>query len=121
MFLIIIIYFYCIIILLFWTSLGVLITVFIANYQVRDIIIKAIVLPLGFSAPVFYVLDSAPKILKIFAKFNPTTYQLNGIRGLVFSTNNFISITLPILFTICILIITSIVISKSKLYTSERS
>jgi ABC-type polysaccharide/polyol phosphate export permease len=67
--------------LAFWTSLAMLLTSVIRNYEQRDIMVSLLVLPISFSAPVFYSLENAPAYLRILAWLNPLSYQVNAVRA----------------------------------------
>ncbi|MTW37930.1 ABC transporter permease, partial [Streptococcus pneumoniae] len=70
-----------IVVLLFWDSLAILLTMFINDYRRRDIVIRFVLTPLGFTAPVFYLIDSAPSIARWIGQLNPLTYQLTILRN----------------------------------------
>ncbi|MDO4412711.1 ABC transporter permease [Cutibacterium sp.] len=65
----------------FWSLIGIVITGFVSNYQTRDFIVNIMMLPLSFSAPVFYRLDGAPLFVRILARINPLSYQVQWVRG----------------------------------------
>lgn len=69
------------VLLLFWSGLAIVMTAVIRNYQQRDTIIGLLMLPLTFSAPVFFSLETAPRYLQIVAQFNPLTYQVMAMRN----------------------------------------
>jgi ABC-2 type transport system permease protein len=68
---------------MFWTSLALLVTAGVKNYQQRDLIVSLSILPLTFSAPIFYQLDAAPRYLRIIGYVNPLTYQVMAMRSAV--------------------------------------
>ncbi|WP_240187241.1 ABC transporter permease [Streptococcus lutetiensis] len=108
-----------ILILLFWNSIGILITMFINDYRRRDIVIRFLLTPLGFSAPVFYIMDSAPEVIRLFGKINPLTYQLEIIRDVYF--NNIYFGVIGILLTSVVAIVVAIlVIPRINLILIER-
>ena len=53
----------------------------IRSYRAGDFLLTVIVMPLTFSAPVFYSLDSVPTFLRLIARVNPLTYQVELVRG----------------------------------------
>lgn len=108
------------IVLLFWNSLGILITMFINDYQTRDIVISFLLTPLGFTAPVFYILDSAPRLVQWFGYLNPLTYQLSALRDVAFGIPNQLSLVLIISLSLIMLFFTSIVIARIDLVLKER-
>lgn len=109
-----------VIVLIFWNSIGILITMFINNYQKRDIVIRFLFTPLGFTAPVFYILDSAPRFVQWFGNLNPLTYQLNVIRDVAFGIQRQHSLFLIIFLSLIMLFFTSIVIARVELVLKER-
>jgi ABC-2 type transport system permease protein len=108
------------IILLFWNSIGILITMFIHNYQTRDIIIRFLLTPLGFTAPVFYALESAPLFIQLFGKLNPLTYQLMIIRDAAFGSQNIYSVFSISILSLLAISISVLVMSKIELVLKER-
>lgn len=106
--------------LIFWTSLGVLLTVFINDYQKRDTIIAMSIMPIGFSAPTFYVIDAVPNYINFIASFNPLTYQIMAMRSIIYGQPNLMYIILTIGLTTFVLIICSIVLLKVKLVVNEK-
>ncbi len=69
------------VLLTFWTTLAILITAWISNYEQRDIMMGLLILPMTFGAPVFYSLDTAPRYLQIIAFCNPLSYQVMAVRN----------------------------------------
>lgn len=106
--------------LLFWTSLGTLITVFINDYQKRDSILAMLILPLGFTAPTFYLIDTVPNYIKIVTHFNPLTYQITAIRSIMFDEPNLPFIALTVSLTILSFATCSVVLHKAKLVIKEK-
>ncbi|PAF07512.1 ABC transporter permease [Shouchella clausii] len=106
--------------LLFWTSLGILMTVFINDYQRRDTIIAMFILPIGFSAPTFYLMESVPFYINVIAYLNPLTYQITAIRSALFGDLqvNFVFVSLSLSFLS--IVISSLVLMKTKLVVKER-
>lgn len=72
---------------LFWSALAILATIGINSYEKRDLLIRFILTPLGFTAPTFYILSSVPQFVRFFAYCNPLTYQLAALRQLAFKQN----------------------------------
>lgn len=66
----------------FWCSVGIIITSIVTNYQTRDFIVSIMMLPLTFSAPVFYRLENAPRFVQLLSTANPLTYQVEWVRGI---------------------------------------
>lgn len=108
------------VVLLFWTSLGVLITMFINDYQKRDIVIRFLITPLGFTAPVFYLYDTALRVVQIFGAINPLSYQLAVLRDTFFGIQSSLQIFLLILASLLSIVVTAIIIPKINLVLVER-
>jgi len=63
-----------------WTLMAAAITAFFKNYTQRDLFLSFILLPLTFTAPVFYSMDKAAFYLQIISKLNPFSYQVIAMR-----------------------------------------
>ena len=107
--------------LFFWISLGTGITMFIKTYQVRDMVLTFLIMPLSFSAPSFYILQSAPKFVQIIATINPLTYQLEAMRQAAFGIIHPLSIIYVTLFSIISLFIASLIVHHTELITNEQT
>ena len=105
--------------MLFWLSLGTLLTICINSYQTRDLLLTFLIMPLSFSAPSFYVLVDAPFFIQILSIINPLTYQLQAIREVAFGIFNLQSLILMFSFSFFSLLLATYFISKAKLTTSE--
>lgn len=68
---------------IFWSALAIVVTGFVRDYHVRDVVVTWVMLPLSMAAPVFYPIESAPTYLQWLAKANPLTYQVEGMRDLL--------------------------------------
>ncbi|AQQ55513.1 hypothetical protein B0X71_19815 (plasmid) [Planococcus lenghuensis] len=105
--------------ILFWSTLGVIITTSIHNYQQRDLIISLMVLPLIFTAPTFFSLDNVPTYMKVVAFFNPLTYQTNSIRSALTNQVSLLEMSATIFLSIIVLVIFIILSKKIKLLNNE--
>lgn len=105
--------------LFFWISLGTVITMFIKTYQMRDMVLTFLIMPLSFSAPSFYVLHDAPSFIQILALINPLTYQLNAMRAAAFGTVSEVSVMYVLLFSLAGLLLAARVIRHTNLLTNE--
>ncbi|MCO5216732.1 MAG: ABC transporter permease [Thermomicrobiales bacterium] len=85
---------------LFWAALAVIITGFVRDYVVRDIVVTWVMLPLSMAAPVFYPIETAPSYLRWIARFNPLAYQVDALRTVLldgtFTTTGYVMIALTI-------------------------
>lgn len=109
-----------IVVLLFWDSLAILLTMFINDYRRRDIVIRFVLTPLGFTAPVFYLIDSAPSIVRWIGQLNPLTYQLTILRNFYFKNSTTLELVFLLLTSLLVLISVSFIIPKIKLILIER-
>lgn len=64
----------------FWSMVGVALTILFKNYQQRDSVLLLLTLPMIFSAPVFYPLDSAQSYIRAISYVNPLAYQVEAVR-----------------------------------------
>lgn len=85
---------------LFWSALAVVITGFVRDYVVRDIVVTWVMLPLSMAAPVFYPIETAPTYLQWIARFNPLAYQVETLRGTLlhgtFTATGYVMIALTV-------------------------
>lgn len=105
--------------MIFWLSVGTLLTIGINSYQTRDLLLTFLIMPLSFSAPSFYVLVDAPFFIQILATINPLTYQLQAIREVAFSIFNWQSLGLMCSFSLISLYLAVHFISKADLTSKE--
>ncbi|MBK0348312.1 ABC transporter permease [Aerococcaceae bacterium zg-ZJ1578] len=108
-----------VLILMFWSAIAVVITLRINNYEVRDNIISFVLTPLGFTAPVFYVLEYVPSWMQFIAKINPVTYQLGAIRSGFFEGIYMQPIFILIILLCLSVYISSLLITKADLKLNE--
>lgn len=67
----------------FWAALAIIVTGFVRDYVVRDMVVSWMMLPLSLAAPVFYQLETAPTYLQWIARFNPLAWQVNALRSVM--------------------------------------
>lgn len=109
------------IILEFWSSLGILLSTKIATYEKRDLIMTLIFTPISYAAPMLYALSHhAPWILKALTSINPLTYQLKTLRSIAYGNFDIISISIGVGVTIAMIIIMQIILKCMQLTLSER-
>lgn len=65
----------------FWGALAIIVTSFVRDYVVRDMVVSWMMLPLSLAAPVFYQLETAPTYLQWIARFNPLAWQVEALRS----------------------------------------
>jgi len=100
---------FIVIAILFWTSLLLCIAMSINNYRTRDFIMDVVLLPVIFSAPLFYSLDEAPFIISFLSKLNPLTYQVNALRDIAIGNYDLNSILILILSSVVLYIVAILV------------
>ncbi len=105
--------------MLFWLSLGTLLTIGINSYQTRDLLLTFLIMPLSFSAPSFYILNDAPFFIQVLATINPLTYQLQAIREVAFGICNLKSLIIMFSFSIVSVLLATYCITKANLTTNE--
>lgn len=109
------------IILEFWSSLGILLSTKIATYEKRDLIMTLIFTPISYAAPTLYALPHhAPWILKALTSINPLTYQLKALRSIAYGNFDIVSISIGVGITMAMIIITQIILNRMQLTLSER-
>lgn len=118
-------YKFCIILLvlvisvLFWSSLLICISLFIKNYKQRDFVMNILMLPILFSAPLFYSFDNAPTVLKIISGLNPLNYQVQAMRTIAFGITNFKYIIIVFALTIIAYICAVFLLSRTDFKNDE--
>lgn len=65
---------------MYWSCIALIATAGIRNYHHRDLIVTLSVMPLTFSAPIFFAMESMPAYLQWIAHINPLTYQITAMR-----------------------------------------
>ncbi|SHH19545.1 ABC-2 type transport system permease protein [Caloranaerobacter azorensis DSM 13643] len=89
--------------ILFWTSLGIVLAMIVKNYHQRDLLISIIILPITFTAPIFYSLDNVPLYVNIISKINPLTYFVELIRSILLRKPNMLILSIALIIT-CFLV-----------------
>ena len=105
--------------LVFWFSLGVIISLGTVSYRTRDLILGILLLPIIFAAPTFYSLDNS-KVLYYISKLNPLTYQLTSMRTVIFDMELDINTYVTIFLSLIMFVLAISVIIKSELLGDER-
>jgi len=86
--------------IIFWSSTLLCIAMLIKNYRQRDFIMNTLMLPIMFSAPLFYSLENAPILLRIISAANPLTYQVEAMRGIAFGNDDIGNILVVIILAV---------------------
>lgn len=105
--------------IIFWCSLGIIITTRINDYHQRDIVLGLMTLPILFTAPTFYAIESAPAYIQFISWFNPITYQVTAIRSLFLGQPDIMMIIIATAISITLLILAVLLIAKAELVSNE--
>lgn len=84
----------------FWAAIAIIITGFVKDYVVRDMVVTWLMLPLSLAAPVFYQLDTAPTYLQWIASINPLAWQVEALRAILLDGEITVAAMATILLTI---------------------
>ena len=105
--------------LAFWTSLATILTSLIRTYEQRDIMLSLLILPITFSAPVFYALEDVPRYLRIVAFANPLSYQVMAVRRVFNGEHPGWWLMVAIVATVVAMIVAVWSVSRSELLGAE--
>ncbi|MEJ6348451.1 ABC transporter permease [Holzapfeliella sp. He02] len=110
-----------IILLEFWSSLGILLSTKISDYQKRDLVMTLIFTPISYAAPTLYVLsDNSPILIKLIAAINPLTYQLNALRSIAFGIFDLKTILISVVLSLAMVLLAQSILKRMKLTLAER-
>ncbi|MCS4487555.1 ABC transporter permease [Streptococcus sciuri] len=109
-----------IVMMIFWFSVGTIISLKVSSYKTRDLILNTLLLPISFTAPIFFSFDKAPVLIRIISYFNPLTYQLNALRDLSFGISNQVNVVVVLVLTFFISVIAVYSVKNAELTTNER-
>lgn len=109
-----------IVMMIFWFSVGTIISLKVSSYKTRDLILNTLLLPISFTAPIFFSFDQAPVFIKFISFLNPLTYQLNALRDLSFSISNQNNLMIVLVMTLLMLAVAIYSIKNAELTTNER-
>lgn len=105
---------------LFWTSIAVALSFFFKTYAQRDLVLDLVIIPLTFTAPVFYSLEKTPAYLQIISSCNPLTYQVQALRNAFLSGALSMPFFITAFLSVFFLIISRFMISSADYLPSER-
>ncbi len=105
--------------ILFWSSILICISLMIKNYKQRDFIMNTLMLPVLFSAPLFYSFDNAPMILKIISDINPLSYQLQVMREIVFGNPEFKGIFIVLCLSVMAYLMAIFLLNRTDFQSDE--
>ncbi|MFS1664637.1 ABC transporter permease [Streptococcus sp. zg-JUN1979] len=109
-----------ILMMLFWFSVGTIISLRVSSYKVRDMILNTLLLPVSFTAPIFFSFDKAPMIIRAVSYINPLTYQLNALRDMSFATSQYANVIITVSLAITMTLIALYCVQHAQLTTDER-
>lgn len=72
-----------------FTSVGIAIASCIEDMQGFQLIMNFLVMPIFFLSGALFPLHGLPKVMDIIIRFDPLTYGVDGLRGLLISTSAF--------------------------------
>lgn len=106
--------------LLFWTTIGVLLSARINSYEQRDMIMTVIFSPLAYASPALYVVNEHSHIIiRILAAINPLSYQLEAVRSVAYGLHEWQALLIAIAITVVALIAGQIILSRMQLKLEE--
>ncbi|MDY0405400.1 ABC transporter permease [Virgibacillus sp. 179-BFC.A HS] len=105
--------------IVFWCCIGIIITTRVNDYHQRDMVLGLLQLPLLFTAPAFYAIESAPSYIQMIASFNPVTYQVTAIRSIFIGYPDFTMICITVLISTGALLLAILLIRKAELVSRE--
>lgn len=100
---------------LLFTALGTAIASKLEDMQGFQLIMNFIIMPIFFLSGALFPIDSLPPLISIITKFNPLSYGVDGIRGILTGVSHLGLITdfiVLIVFSLLITIIGSYLFSK---------
>jgi len=105
--------------LFFWTGFAIALTAYIRNYEQRDLVISLSLLPLTFSAPVFYSLDDLPRYMQIVGYVNPLSYQVIAMRSTFVGHTEPAALLVALLTSVLLVVVATLSVARGELLGSE--
>ena len=91
---------------LLFTALGTAIASSLQDFQGFQLIMNFLVMPLFFLSGALFPLTAAPQFLKIVGAFDPLSYGVDGLRGMLIGTTHFtISIDMAVLGVLILILL----------------
>lgn len=109
-----------IIMMIFWFSVGTIISLRVTSYKTRDFILNTLLLPISFTAPIFFSFDHAPQLIRFISFLNPLTYQLNALRDISFGIPNQSNLIIVLVTTFFMTAVAIYSIKNAELTSNER-
>jgi len=100
---------------MFFTSLGTAIASKLEDMQAFQLIVNFLIMPIFFLSGALFPLDSLPKALVVITRFNPLSYGVDGIRGILTGVSHLglvMDFSVMIIITAIILAVGSYLFSK---------
>lgn len=95
-----------VLVLIAWQALGIAAGMLVNSYHHRDILLSLGLLPIAFTAPLFYTLEGAPQYLQWLGAANPLTYHVGLMRAaLTGGVDPFHAIPSAIILIVCLLLV----------------
>lgn len=103
----------------FWAALAIVVTGFVRDYVVRDMVVSWMMLPLSLAAPVFYKMETAPTYLQWIARFNPLAWQVEALRAVMLDGRLTVSALVMSLLALVAIVAAVLSVSHGDTLTSE--
>lgn len=103
----------------FWAAIAIVVTGFVRDYVVRDMVVSWMMLPLSLAAPVFYPMETAPTYLQWIARFNPLAWQVEALRAVMLDGHITVSALVMAVLTLLAIITAVISVGHGDALTSE--
>ena len=84
---------YLALIAIMFTALGTSIACVVADFQAFPMVMNFLIMPLFFLSGALFPLDQVPPAMAAFARVNPLSYGIDGVRGALTGTWHFSPIT----------------------------
>jgi ABC-2 type transport system permease protein len=100
---------------MFFTSFGTAIASKLEDMQAFQLIMNFLIMPIFFLSGALFPLDSLPNALVVITRFNPLSYGVDGIRGILTGISHLglvMDFSVMIIITAIILAIGSYLFSK---------
>jgi len=104
---------------LFWLSLGILFGLYITDEVARAAILTITNLPVLFTAPIFYPIESAPTWISVMAFFNPLRYYVDAVRDSMLGCLSFITMITVIVMSLFVMLISYFILQKMCLVSRD--
>lgn len=104
---------------IFWSCIALIATAGIRNYQHRDLIVTLSIMPLTFSAPIFFAMESMPLYLQWIARINPLTYQITAMRDAFVWQSTGAALGISGALAVTGIVVSAVVVKRAELLPTE--